>query len=204
MSKGQTSERMIVGISGASGAAYGMRLLDALGELGLERHLVVSKAGAMTLGYEMALKPKDWTMRADKTYAIDDIAAPIASGSFRTRGMIIAPCSVNTMSQIATGVTGNLLTRAADVCLKEKRPLILMVRETPLHAGHLRTMAILSELGAIIAPPLPAFYIMPKSIADIVDHTVGRVLDHLGYEWPIKRWGEGDSKGARKTPKGKC
>jgi 4-hydroxy-3-polyprenylbenzoate decarboxylase len=191
--------RVIVGISGASGAVYGMRLLDALGELGIARHLVVTKAGAMTLGYEMDLKPKDWQGRAEHVYAVDDIAAPIASGSFKTAGMIVAPCSVHTMSQIATGVTGNLLTRSADVCLKERRPLILLVRETPLHAGHLRTMAQLSELGAIIAPPLPAFYTKPQTIADMVDHTVGRTLDALGYEWPIARWGEGDSKGARKS-----
>lgn len=190
--------RLIVGISGASGSAYGVRLLQALRELEIESHAVVTKAGEMTLGYELKMKRGEAAKLADHAYAIDDIAAPIASGSFRTMGMIVAPCSVNTMSQICTGVTGNLLTRAADVCLKEKRPLILMVRETPLHVGHLRTLTQLAEMGAIIAPPLPAFYADPKSIADLIDYSVGRVLDLLGHDWPIKRWGEDLAKSRRK------
>ena len=193
--------RIIVGISGASGAAYGVRLLQALRDLNCESHVVASKAGEMTLGYELKMKRRELAALSDHLYAIGDIAAPIASGSFRTAGMIVAPCSVHSMSQIATGVTENLLTRAADVCLKEKRPLILMVRETPLHVGHLRSLTQLAEMGAIIAPPLPAFYADPKSIQDLIDYSVGRVLDHLGFDWPIKRWGEagGLAKSRRKA-----
>jgi 4-hydroxy-3-polyprenylbenzoate decarboxylase len=194
--------RLIVGISGASGAAIGTRLLEAISELGLESHLVVTKAGEMTIGYETRFKPKEVTALADYSYRIDDIAAPIASGSFKVQGMIIAPCSVKTMSEIATGVTTSLLTRAADVQLKERRPLILMVREAPLHLGHLRTMTQLAEMGAIILPPVPAFYAEPKSVADIIDQLTGRALDLLGYDWPdVKRWGEDLSKGRRKPGK---
>ncbi|HEY1706656.1 MAG TPA: UbiX family flavin prenyltransferase [Rhizomicrobium sp.] len=190
---------MILGITGASGAAIGIRLLDAVAELGLESHLVVTKAGEMTIGYETDLKPKQVFAKADFTYAIGDIAAPIASGSFKTRGMIVAPCSVKTMSEIATGVTTSLLSRAADVQLKERRPLILMVREAPLHVGHLRTLTQLAEMGAIVLPPVPAFYADPKSVGDIVDQLTGRALDLLGYDWPdVKRWGEDLSKGRRK------
>jgi 4-hydroxy-3-polyprenylbenzoate decarboxylase len=196
--------RLIVGISGASGAAIGIRLLEAISELGLESHLVVTKAGEMTIGYETDLKPKQVFAKADYNYRIDDIAAPIASGSFKTQGMIVAPCSVKTMSEIATGVTTSLLTRAADVQLKERRPLILMVREAPLHLGHLRTMTQLAEMGAIILPPVPAFYAEPKSVADIIDQLTGRALDLLGYDWPdVKRWGEDLSKGRRKPGKSK-
>jgi len=195
--------RVIVGISGASGAAIGIRLLEAISELGLESHLVMSKAGEMTIGYETRFKPKQVSALADYAYAIGDIAAPIASGSFKTQGMIIAPCSVKTMSEIATGVTTSLLSRAADVQLKERRPLILLVREAPLHLGHLRTMTQLAEMGAIILPPVPAFYADPKSVSDIVDQLTGRALDLLGYDWPdVKRWGEDLSKGRRK-PHGK-
>jgi flavin prenyltransferase len=191
--------RLAVGISGASGVAYGIRLLEALKDLRIESHLVVSKPGAMTIGYETKLSPKDVAAKADAVYAIDDIAAPIASGSFKTGGMIVAPCSVRSWSEIATGVTTNLLTRAADVTLKERRPLILLVRETPLHLGHLRTLTQLAEMGAIILPPLPAFYAEPKSIADIIDQGVGRMLDLLGLDWPdTKRWGEDLTKGRRK------
>jgi 4-hydroxy-3-polyprenylbenzoate decarboxylase len=194
--------RLIVGISGASGAAIGIRLLEAISELGLESHLVVTKAGEMTIGYETAVKPKQVFAKADYSYRIDDIAAPIASGSFKTAGMIVAPCSVKTMSEIATGVTTSLLTRAADVQLKERRPLILMVREAPLHLGHLRTMTQLAEMGAIILPPVPAFYAEPKSVEDIIDQLTGRALDLLGYDWPdVKRWGEDLSKGRRKPGK---
>ncbi len=153
----QQKERVVLGISGASGVAYGIRLLEALKDLRIESHLVMSKAAEMTIAYETALKPKQVAAKADKTYAIGDIGAPISSGTFKTAGMIVAPCSVRTMSEIATGVTTTLLTRAADVTLKERRPLILMVRETPLHLGHLRTMTALAEMGAIILPPVPAF-----------------------------------------------
>jgi flavin prenyltransferase len=190
--------RIVVGISGASGVAYGIRLLEALKEVGAESHLVITKPGEMTIGYETRFAPKDVAAKADHTYAITDIAAPIASGSFRTQAMIVAPCSVRTMSEIATGVTTNLLTRAADVTLKERRPLILLVRESPLHLGHLRTLTHLAEIGAIILPPVPAFYAEPKSISDIVDQMVGRMLDLVGYTWPMRRWGEDLIKGRRR------
>jgi 4-hydroxy-3-polyprenylbenzoate decarboxylase len=198
-SRSAQKPRLILGITGASGAAIAIRLLEAVRELGLESHLVVSKAGEMTIGYETGLKPKQVLAKADYVYAIGDIAAPIASGSFKTAGMIVAPCSVKTMSEIATGVTTSLLSRAADVQLKERRPLILMVREAPLHVGHLRTLTQLAEMGAIILPPVPAFYAEPKSVGDIVDQLTGRALDLLGYDWPdVKRWGEDLSKGRRK------
>jgi 4-hydroxy-3-polyprenylbenzoate decarboxylase len=183
--------RIIVGISGASGAIYGVRMLQALRELPVETHLVMSRAAEMTLAYETDLKPKDVQALADVVYAIGDIGAPIASGSFRASGMVIAPCSVHSMAEIATGVTTNLLTRAADVALKERRRLVLMLRETPLHTGHLRNMTSLSEMGAIIAPPVPAFYAKPASVDDIVDHSVGRVLDLFGLDsGMVRRWGE--------------
>jgi len=192
--------RLVVGLSGASGVAYGIRLLEALSELKVESHLVMSKAAEMTIGYETELKPKDVAAKADHVYAVGDIAATIASGSFRTNGMIVAPCSVRTMSEIATGVTSSLLTRAADVTLKERRPLILLVRETPLHLGHLRTLTSLAEMGAIILPPVPAFYAEPHTISDIIDQMVGRMLDLLGYDWPkVRRWGEDLSKGRRRA-----
>jgi 4-hydroxy-3-polyprenylbenzoate decarboxylase len=186
------ADRLIVGISGASGVVYGIRLLEALDELGVESHLVISKAGQLTIGWETALTPKAVAAKADFSYAAGDVAAPIASGSFRTKGMIVAPCSVRSMSEIATGVTTTLLTRAADVVLKERRTLVLLVRETPLHLGHLRTMAALAEMGAVILPPVPAFYTASKTLEDLVDQTVARALDSFGYDWPkAKRWGEG-------------
>jgi 4-hydroxy-3-polyprenylbenzoate decarboxylase len=182
-------QRLVVGISGASGVTYGVRVLDALRELGVESHLVVTRAALLTLSQETDLTPDDLTGRADVVHRLADVGATIASGSFRTLGMIVAPCSVRTMSEIATGVTSNLLTRAADVVLKERRPLVLMVRETPFHLGHLRTMTALTEMGAIIAPPLPAFYARPKSIEDIVDQSVGRALDLFGLDWSaVRRW----------------
>ena len=192
-------ERLVVGLSGASGVAYGIRLLEALHDLGIESHLVMTKPAEMTIGYETDLSPKAVRAKADYAYAPTDIGAPIASGSFRSKGMIIAPCSVRSMSEIATGVTTSLLTRAADVMLKERRPLILMVRETPLHLGHLRSLVALAEMGAIILPPMPAFYAEPKKLSDLVDHMVGRALDILGYDWPdMRRWGEDLTKGRRK------
>jgi 4-hydroxy-3-polyprenylbenzoate decarboxylase len=173
-------------------------LLEACSELGIESHLVMSKPGEMTIGYETEFTPKQVAAKADKLYAIADIAAPIASGTFKTDGMVIAPCSVRTWSEIATGVTTNLLTRAADVTLKERRPLILMVRETPLHVGHLRSLTQLAEMGAIILPPVPAFYAEPHGLPDIVDNIVGKALDLLGYDWPgVRRWGEDLAKGRR-------
>jgi 4-hydroxy-3-polyprenylbenzoate decarboxylase len=195
----QKKERLVLGISGASGVAYGIRLLAALAELQVESHLVMTRAAELTIALETDLKPKAVAARADYSYAPGDIAAPIASGTFKTKGMIVAPCSVRSWSEIATGVTTGLLTRAADVTLKERRPLILMIRETPLHAGHLRTLAQLAEMGAIILPPLPAFYDEPHRISDFVDQIVGRALDLIGYDWPRqKRWGEQGSKGRRK------
>ncbi|MEW6017710.1 MAG: UbiX family flavin prenyltransferase [Pseudomonadota bacterium] len=182
--------RLVVGISGASGAAYGLRALAACRELGVESHLVMSKAAALTLAQETTLTPADVQAMADMTYRSGDVGAAISSGSFRTLGMLIAPCSVRTMSEIATGVTASLLTRAADVTLKERRPLVVMVRETPLHLGHLRTMVKLAEMGAVIAPPLPAFYAKPQSLEEMVDQSVGRALDLFGLSWaPVKRWG---------------
>src|SRR3954467_10963121 len=196
------AERLVIGLSGASGVAYGIRALEACRDLGLESHLVMTKPAEMTIGYETPLSPRQVAAKADYAYAIADIAAPIASGSFKTKGMVIAPCSVRTMSEIATGVTTSLLTRAADVMLKERRPLILMVRETPLHLGHLRSMVALAEMGAILLPPVPAFYAEPKTLADLVDHMVGRALDLLGHEWPnVRRWGEDLAKGRRKSQK---
>jgi len=201
MSKsGRTPPRLVVGISGASGVAYGVRLLEMLGSLGIETHLVMTRAAEMTLGYETGLKPRDVEALAHTRYRLDDIGAAIASGSFKTLGMIVAPCSVRTMSEISTGVTSSLLTRAADTMLKERRRLVLMVRETPLHTGHLRTMTQLSEIGAIIAPPVPALYAKPASIDDMVTQTAARMLDLFGLEAPdTRRWGE-DLKDGRRSP----
>ncbi|PZU74815.1 MAG: 3-octaprenyl-4-hydroxybenzoate carboxy-lyase [Brevundimonas sp.] len=181
--------RIVVGISGASGAIYGARVLDALNDLGVESHLVVTKAALLTLSQETDLTADALTAKASVTHRLADVGATIASGSFRTLGMIVAPCSVRTMSEIASGVTSTLLTRAADVTLKERRPLVLMVRETPFHLGHLRTMTALAEMGATIAPPLPAFYARPASIQAMVDQSVGRALDLFGLDWgAVNRW----------------
>jgi 4-hydroxy-3-polyprenylbenzoate decarboxylase len=183
--------RLAVGISGASGVVYGLRALDACREMGIESHLILSRAAALTLAQETGLTVAQANARADVVHKAGDIGAAVASGSYRTLGMIIAPCSVRTMSEVASGVTSSLLTRAADVTLKERRPLVLMVRETPLHLGHLRTMVRLAEMGAVIAPPLPAFYAKPRSIEEMVDQSVGRALDLFGLNWsPVKRWGE--------------
>ena len=185
------SRRLVVGISGASGVLYGVRTLDALADLGIESHLVVTRAAGLTLASETALGPEDLSAKASVVHRLADVGASIASGSFRTMGMIVAPCSVRTMSEIATGVTSTLLTRAADVTLKERRPLVLMIRETPLHLGHLRTLVRLAEMGAIIAPPLPAFYAKPASLEELVDQSVGRALDPFGLSWSaVRRWGE--------------
>lgn len=183
--------RVAVGITGASGVVYGVRLLQALRALGVETHLAMSRAAEVTLAHETDLKVADVRAMASFAYGINDVAAPIASGSFRSLGMIVAPCTVRTMSEIATGVTSSLLTRAADVTLKERRPLVLMVRETPLHLGHLRTMTALAEMGAVVYPPVPAFYAAPASLEEMVDHTVGRALDLLGLDSGLaRRWGE--------------
>jgi 4-hydroxy-3-polyprenylbenzoate decarboxylase len=187
----KTAARLIVGISGASGTIYGVRLLEMLRKTEIETHLVMSKSAEMTLAYETDLKPKDVRALASMHYSVNDVGAAISSGSFPTMGMIVAPCSIRTMAEIATGVTASLLTRAADVVLKERRRLVLMVRETPLHTGHLRMMTQLSEIGAIIAPPVPAFYAQPQSLEEMIDHTLGRMLDLYGLEsGTVKRWGE--------------
>jgi len=183
--------RLVIGISGASGALYGLRALAACRDLGVESHLVMSKSAALTLAQETGLSVAEAAETADVVHRIGDVGASIASGSYRTLGMIVAPCSVRTMSEIATGVTSSLLTRAADVTLKERRPLVLMVRESPLHLGHLRTLTRLAEMGAVIAPPVPAFYAKPVSIEEMVDQSVGRALDLFDLSWrPVKRWGE--------------
>ncbi len=184
-------QRLIVGVSGASGVIYGIRLLQALKDTAIESHLVVSRAVGITLGYESDMSLNDLKGLADVSYATNDIGAAISSGSYRTLGMIVAPCSVKTMSEIAAGTTTNLLTRAADVVLKEHRRLVLMVRETPLHLGHLRTMTQLAEMGAIIQPPVPAFYANPKSLDEMVNHTIGRTLDLFDIDTDlVKRWQE--------------
>jgi 4-hydroxy-3-polyprenylbenzoate decarboxylase len=188
--------RLIVGVSGASGIIYAQRLLLAAKAAGCETHLVVSRAARMTMTYELGEGTE--LEGVDHSYGIQDVGAPIASGSYRTLGMVVVPCSVRTLSEIATGVTSTLLTRAADVCLKDRRRLVLMVRETPFHLGHLRSMTAVTEMGAIVAPPLPAFYTEPSSVMELVDQSVGRVLDLFGLDVPgVKRWGEDLSKGRR-------
>jgi 4-hydroxy-3-polyprenylbenzoate decarboxylase len=189
-------ERLIVGISGASGVIYGIRLLETLKALPVESHLVMSKSAEVTLAYETDLKVAEVQALADVCYAPGDIGAAISSGSFRTLGMVVAPCSIRSMAEIACGTTASLLTRAADVVLKERRRLVLMVRETPLHSGHLANLLRLSEMGAVIAPPVPAFYAAPETIDDLVDQSVGRVLDLFGLETGrVTRWGEAGSDG---------
>ncbi|MBN9043444.1 MAG: 3-octaprenyl-4-hydroxybenzoate carboxy-lyase [Rhizobiales bacterium 62-47] len=186
-----TTQRLIVGITGASGAAYGVAALKALRRAGIETHLVISRSGQITAAHELDLKITEVTALADVVYKVDDIAAAISSGSFQTMGMLVAPCSIRTLSEIASGVTSSLLTRAADVVLKERRRLLLMVRETPYHLGHLRSMTQVTEMGAIVMPPVPAFYTRPATVDDIVDHSVGRALDLFGVDTGrLKRWGE--------------
>jgi 4-hydroxy-3-polyprenylbenzoate decarboxylase len=181
--------RMIVGISGATGIIYGLRLLQMLRELDIETHLVMTKAGERTLAYETDLKVREVRTAADFNYSDSDIGATIASGSFRTMGMVVAPCSVRSLSAIASGNTDGLLSRAADVCLKERRRVVLLFREAPLHAGHIRSMAAATENGAIVFPPVPAFYDRPRSLDDMVDHTVGRVLDLYDIDAGlVQRW----------------
>jgi 4-hydroxy-3-polyprenylbenzoate decarboxylase len=181
--------RLIVGISGASGVVYGVRLLQSLKALPVETHLVMTRTAELTLAHEADLKVSDVRRLADVAYRIDDLAAAISSGSYRTIGMIVAPCSMRSLSEIAHGITSNLLTRAADVVLKERRKLVLVARETPLHVIHLRNMTTLAEMGAIIAPPVPAFYNRPRTLDDIIDHTVGRVLDLFDLDsGKVARW----------------
>ena len=199
-----SAKRLIVGLSGASGIIYGIRLLEVLRDSDFETHLVMSKSAEVTLAYESKLKVADVKSLADVVYQNSDIGAAVSSGSFKTAGMVIAPCSIRSASEIATGVTSTLLTRAADVVLKERRRLVLMVRESPLHTGHLRTLTHLSEIGAIVAPPMPGFYANPKTVDDIVNHTVGRVLDMFEIDAGlVRRWGEpgGSGKSAKRANK---
>jgi flavin prenyltransferase len=188
---------LVVGITGASGAIYGVRLLELLRACEIDTHLIVSRAAQMTLAYETKYKLADLERLATVVYPNSDVGAACSSGSFPTRGMVIAPCSIKTMSEIATGNTANLISRAADVVLKERRRLVLMLRETPLHIGHIRNMATVTEAGGIVYPPVPAFYALPKSIEDMVDHTLARVLDLFDIDvGKIRRW-----TGARSRPK---
>ncbi|WP_406817837.1 UbiX family flavin prenyltransferase [Mycobacterium sp. M23085] len=178
-------------MSGATGIIYGVRLLEELRAAGVQTHLVTSRAGEITRSYETPYSASELRAKADVSYPIGDVGAAIASGSFRTRGMIIAPCSMRTLAEIATGVTTTLLTRAADVCLKERRRVVLLVRETPLTTVHLRNMLAATEAGAIVFPPVPAFYDRPSTIEDIVNHTVGRVLDLFDVDSDLlHRWSD--------------
>jgi 4-hydroxy-3-polyprenylbenzoate decarboxylase len=188
-------QRLILGIAGASGVVYGIRALEILKNLNIETHLVMSAAAELTMSYETDISPKAVRKMASVFHPIGDVGASISSGSFKTMGMLILPCSVHTMSEIAHGVTDNLLSRAADVVLKERRRLVVALRETPLHGGHLRTMVQLSDMGAIISPIVPAFYTRPKTIEDIVDHSIGRLLDLFGIETgTVHRWKEPEDK----------
>ena len=181
--------RIVIGISGASGAVYGVRLLEALRGGDIETHVVISRSARLTLALETRFKPAEVEALASVAHRAEDIGAAIASGSFATLGMIVAPCSTRSLAEIATGVTSSLLTRAADVALKERRRLVLLVRETPLHLGHLRNMTAVTEMGAIVLPPVPAFYARPASLDDVVDHTLGRALDLLGIDNDlVRRW----------------
>ena len=197
---GEARRRIVVGISGASGAVYGVRLLHLLRRAGVESHLVVSRSAQVTLAQELDMGLDDLRPLADAFYPNADIGAAISSGSFRVDGMVIAPCSIKTLSEVATGCTGSLLSRAADVMLKERRRLVMMVRETPLHAGHIRSLAAVTDAGAIVYPPVPAFYARPATIEEMVDHTLGRVLDLFGMvTGAVKRWETWRPRSARCT-----
>lgn len=185
----ETGAPIIIGITGASGVLYGVRTLEILGELGIETHLVMTKSAEMTIGYELDRTAKDIRTLATKTHPVADVGASIASGSFKTRGMLILPCSIRTLSEIATGVTSSLMSRAADVVLKERRRLVLGLRETPLHLGHLRSMTQATEMGAVVAPIVPALYTKPTSLEQVIDHSVGRMLDLFDIDTGgVTRW----------------
>jgi 4-hydroxy-3-polyprenylbenzoate decarboxylase len=185
------TRRMVVGISGASGFTYGVRLLQLLAELDIETHLTISRSAMLTMTHETHYKLADVTSLADFTYRCDDMAAAVSSGSFRALGMIVAPCSMKTLAEIATGMSSSLISRAADVTLKERRPLVLLARETPYTLAHLRNMTAVTEMGGIVAPPVPAFYARPASLDQMIDHTIGRVLDLFGLEaGVVRRWGK--------------
>lgn len=184
------NQRLIIGISGSSGIIYAIRFLQILQTMPIETHLVISKAAQLTLSYETTMTMKELKALADMYHPYQDIAAPIASGSFKTMGMIIAPCSMKSLGEIAHGTGNHLLARAADVVLKERRRLVLLPRESPLHLGHLQNMVAITQMGGIICPPVPAFYHKPQTIMELVDETVGRVLDLFGLDSGIPRWGE--------------
>ncbi len=177
MANTNVSLPLILGISGASGVVYGIRALEILKSLEIETHLIVSKAAELTMSYEVDVTPKEVRQLATKAHPIGDVGASVSSGSFKTRGMLILPCSIRTMSEIASGVTTSLMSRAADVVLKERRRLVLGLRETPLHVGHLRTMTQIAEMGGVVAPIVPAFYNRPKSLDDVINHSISRLLD---------------------------
>jgi 4-hydroxy-3-polyprenylbenzoate decarboxylase len=200
-SAGDPAKRLIVGISGASGAVYGVRLLELLKDSEIETHLVMSRAAHLTLAAETNFKVSDVEAMADVVHSNQDVGAACSSGSFQNLGMVIAPCSVKTMAEIATGVTANLMSRAADVALKERRRVVLMLRETPLHLGHIRSMAAVTEAGAIVYPPVPAFYTHPASLDDMVDHTLGRVLDLFDIDLNLVRRWTGDLRRPKKPAK---
>ena len=198
------SKRLVVGISGASGVVYGIRLLEILRNLTVESHLVMSKSAELTLAYETDRKLAEVKALADVCHAVGDMGAAISSGSFQTLGMVVAPCSVRSLAEIASGWGEASLRAIADVTLKERRRLVLMVRETPLHSGHLRNMLTLSDMGAVIAPPVPAFYAQPRSLEDLVDQSIGRVLDLFGLEsGRVQRWGGMDAEGKAQPRAGK-
>jgi 4-hydroxy-3-polyprenylbenzoate decarboxylase len=185
------SKRIVIGISGASGVTYGVRMLNVLRETDFETHLIISNAGRLNIEIETSYKPADVEAMADFVYDHKDMAASLASGSFLTEGMVVVPCTIKSLSGIANSYNENLLVRAADVTLKEKRKLVLVVRETPLHVGHLRLMTQAAEMGAHILPPVPSFYHQPATIEDIIDQTIGKVLDYMGIEHDLfRRWGE--------------
>ncbi|WP_419868369.1 UbiX family flavin prenyltransferase [Chryseobacterium sp. CT-SW4] len=184
------NKRIIIGISGATGLQYGVRALEILRQEGYETHLIVSKPAEMVRTYETEFTHEHLSSLAHEVHSIQDIGSVLASGSFKTAGMLIAPCSVKTMSEIATGVTSTLMSRAADVVLKERRRLVLMLRETPLHLGHLRSMTQITEMGGVIMPPVPALYLKPESIDEMVTHTVARALDLFGLDVDVKRWND--------------
>ncbi len=181
-------KRIIIALSGASGQIFGVNILKKLSKCNVETYLIVSNTAKKILELETGISVEELKKLAYKYFEYDDLTAPISSGSFYHDGMIIAPCSINTASSIAYGITNNLITRAADVTLKERRPLIILIRESPLHIGHLRTLLLLAEMGAIIMPPVPAFYIKPKTIDDLIDNIVGRVLEKLDIQVEFKRW----------------
>jgi 4-hydroxy-3-polyprenylbenzoate decarboxylase len=196
-----TPKRLIVGISGASGIIYGIRILEILRTVGVETHLVMTNAAKVTLSLETDLKLPQLQALADVCYQTHDIGASISSGSFRTYGMVVCPCSMRTLAEIANGITGTLLPRAADVILKERRRLVLVTRETPLHLGHLRNMVAVTEMGAIVYPPVPAMYAKPTSLDDMIDHTLGRVLDLFDIEaGTVRRWRDKEAKAPEAKP----